>query len=476
MASFELSAEYDLDTKKAEKALKDLDRQFDKTGKSGNKAAKSLSDIGVKSERNLGRANRVLKRVSKNLVLARKRADRFAGSFKAGLSSLKMPLASAGAGVVALAAGTFYMSKRFSEAYDPIIKLGKNVGTSTEFLRVLKYQMDQVVGSSDGMEKGLELFSKRLGDLKFGKDNFFNKLPESVKASLKGIGDLDEGIVILRKYTSTLNDTEKAKSVLFDAMGPFGRRLAILFDQPDKELKKLLDSFRQYNYILTESDKTHTEAFIDTMDNMMRSIKSIADAIAARLNPVFVSVNKKIADFAVHIRGLVETKTDRVFDRWGKAISEFMDSFKAEDITQYFQSAVSFAEKLPGHIRNAYKASVDFLNTMSNIVNKLAYVASFFDTTPTPKNTSSLMPPKSATMRGSALSDVDTSSSRAKTSFSNPTLFTETMQQNILNLSGSLSKLNDSVGNVANNINNVKINDISRASNNRDNSQIPIAP
>lgn len=481
MAVFELSAEYNLDTKKAVKALKDLDRGFDKTSKSGKKAAKALSDIGVKSERNLGRANRSVNRVSKSLVMARRRMERFSNSFKTGLSRLKIPLVGVTAGIAGLAAGTFYMSKRFSEAYDPIIKLGKNVGTSTEFLRVLKYQMDQVVGSSEGMEKGVDLFSKRLGDLKFGKDNFFKKLPESVKAALTGIDSLDQGLVILRNYTRTLKDTEKAKSILFDAMGPFGRRLAVLFDQPDKELKNLLDSFRKYNYVLSEADKTHTEAFIDTMDNMMRSIKSIADAIAARLNPIFVSVNKKVADFAVHIRGLVESKTDQVFDRWGKAVNDFMDSFSSEDITRYFESAVKFAEQLPGHIRSAYRASVDFLNTVSTIVDKLAYVASFFDSTTDKKQPEKFMPPVKATNRGAAISNTDTTFARVQAANDyktkdDPRLSIDSIQKNIYSLSDSIAQLNNSVGNAANKINNVKVNDVTVKKSSKDNSQIPIAP
>lgn len=376
MATFKLSAEMNVDTRKAARGIDGVNKGLKRVKTQGNLAARSVSGIGPKARRGLD----IAKQKTVELTRAMKRLGIQAGNvaktkFSSFLGKIPRLAGAAGASIAALAGGTFILAKRFSETHDHTVKLAANLGTTTKFIRTLDYQMGQAVGTSQGLETGLALFSKRIGDLRMGRANFFRDLPVNVQNALKGITDLDQGLTILRDYTKTLKDTEKAKTILFAAMGPFGRKLATLFDQPDSELRRLTKDYEKYNYVLKDSDKINVANFNDPLDNVTRAFKSIMDAISSPIVPMIIPLLKKVADVAVKVRGVVEDKAGPLFQKWEKSASRLVDSLTSERIETFFTTVVKYAEKIPSYIKGAYDVSVDLVKKFSALADKAVYIA-----------------------------------------------------------------------------------------------------
>lgn len=376
MATFKLSAEMNVDTRKAVRGIDAVNAGLKKVKVSGNLAARSVSGIGQKARRGLDVTRQKVIDLTRSMKRLAVQASEVARTKLIDfLGKIPRLAGIAGGALATLAGGTFLLAKNFAEKHDTTVKLAANLGTSTKFIRTLEYQMGQAVGTSDGLVSGLSLLSKRIGDLRMGRANFFRDLPANVQASLKGITDLDQGLTILRDYTKTLKDTEKTKTILFAAMGPFGRKLATLFDQPDSELKRLTKDFERYNFVLKDSDKINVANFNDPLDNVTRAFKSIMDAIASPIVPLIIPLLKKVADVAVKVRNVVEDKAGPLFKTWEKSATDFVKSLTSKQIESFFDRVVKVAEKIPSYISTAYDVSVDLVKKFSALADKVIYIA-----------------------------------------------------------------------------------------------------
>ena len=214
------------------------------------------------------------------------KTQRAFSSVRAGLGKVKASVFNVRNAVVGL--GATLALKQFAGQIDELAKASGRLGLTVNELQSLQFAAGQTGVSSNELTKGLERFSRSIGETAQGIGSAkeeFEKLGISVT---NADGSLRPTTTLLNEVSDGLKDVEDPAErvrIAFDLFGRSGVKLINTLKGGSEGLTELRDRFNEITITLTEDQAKAVEAANDGFDRLGKTFTSFGQSITATVLP-----------------------------------------------------------------------------------------------------------------------------------------------------------------------------------------------
>ncbi len=203
----------------------------------------------------------------------------------------------------ALVAGLSVATKSAFATMDAIGKLSDRTGFATEDLVALGFAAEQTGVTQEAMAKGLEMFTRRLGEAKQGSGEAVQAL-ESLGLSAEKLANVDPGQalrLVADQIAQIPTQAEKA-AVAADLFGRSGVQLVNLLQGGAPAINAFRAEAEQLGLTFSRMDASKVEAANDAMNRVRRAIGAAGQQIAVAIAPAIEGVANWLVQFAPQIK------------------------------------------------------------------------------------------------------------------------------------------------------------------------------
>ena len=219
-------------------------------------------------------------------ITAFDKTQRAFASVRAGLGKVKSSVFNVRNAVVGL--GATLALKQFAGQIDDLAKASGRLGLTVNELQSLQFAAGQTGVSSDELTKGLERFSRSIGETAQGIGSAkeeFEQLGISVK---NADGSLKPTTTLLNEVSDGLKDVSDPAErvrIAFDLFGRSGVKLINTLKGGSDSLTELRDRFNDITIALTEDQAKAVEQANDGFDRLAKTFTSFGQSITATVLP-----------------------------------------------------------------------------------------------------------------------------------------------------------------------------------------------
>ncbi len=219
-------------------------------------------------------------------ITAFDKTQRAFASVRAGLGKVKSSVFNVRNAVVGL--GATLALKQFAGQIDDLAKASGRLGLTVNELQSLQFAAGQTGVSSDELTKGLERFSRSIGETAQGIGSAkeeFEQLGVSVK---NADGSLKPTTTLLNEVSDGLKDVSDPAErvrIAFDLFGRSGVKLINTLKGGSGELANLTSRFNELTLTLTEDQAKAVEGANDGFDRLAKTFVSFGQSITANVLP-----------------------------------------------------------------------------------------------------------------------------------------------------------------------------------------------
>lgn len=235
------------------------------------------------------------------------------GQLSSGLSSLSTKFAAVATGALAAAAAFAALTVGIQGIKTSFVEIDRvaNLADATEFsfnfIRGLEYAADQAGSSTEAIGKGLQKFSRMLGEAEGGS--------KSAIEAFAGLGlsvdqlttmSPEEAFLATADALSQLPEAGEKAAKAFAIFGRQGQELINVLNQGKAGLEGLMAQADRVRGTLTPEKSKGVQDAMDAGARMLGSLQGIADQVAAILAPALESGANELTEFFVSLRLEIE--------------------------------------------------------------------------------------------------------------------------------------------------------------------------
>lgn len=239
-------------------------------------------------------------------ITAFDKTQRAFASVRSGLGKIQSSIFSVKGAVVGL--GTTLALKQFAGQIDELRKSSARLGLTVNELQSLEFAAGQTGVSSQELAKGLERFSRSIGETANGvgiAKRSFEDLGISVTNSAGQIKPTRELLGEVSDRLKNVQDPAERVRIAFDLFGRSGTRLINTLKGGNSQLTELQGNFNAVTVQLTGEQAAAVEAANDGFDRLGRTFSSIGQQITATILPPL----QALAEFLTvnFLKGVIST-------------------------------------------------------------------------------------------------------------------------------------------------------------------------
>lgn len=236
-------------------------------------------------EKNMNRSRRTAKGFKGTLQNMGRTLKRFAGGL----------LAVAGAGAMLL------VIKRTMTAIDVTAKLSRRLGIATEELIALQHAASIVGVEQQSLNKSIDIFVRRLGELKTGAGEATRGLE---LLGLKGEelvskSPLENIKLIAEEIRRLPNQAEKAAAAYF-LFGRAGAQLVNLFELGAKGIEDFQEEAEKLGITFSQFDAAKVEQANDAFTRMKALLRGVTQSAVIGLSPILEAITLQFIDIGIN--------------------------------------------------------------------------------------------------------------------------------------------------------------------------------
>lgn len=227
-------------------------------------------------------------------ITAFDKTQRAFASVRAGLGKVKASVFNVRNSVVAL--GATLALKNFSSQIDELAKASGRLGLTVNELQSLQFAAGQTGVSSEELTKGLERFSRSVGETANGVGIAVRSFEALGVSVFDASGQLKPTQAVLDDVADALSeigDPAERVRIAFDLFGRSGVKLINTLKNGSGELQKLQNNFNSITVQLTGEQAKAVEAANDGFDRLGKTFSSFGQQITAAVLPAL----QKFAEF-----------------------------------------------------------------------------------------------------------------------------------------------------------------------------------
>lgn len=210
-------------------------------------------------------------------------------------------------GLSLAAGGAVYAFKGMVEEGDKLAKTADRVGVTVDALAQLRFAAGQSGVDVVELDKGLEGFTRRLGEAKAGTGSlttFLNKASPALLEQLTAAKNSEEAFLLLSDAMAKLKDPAKEAALANAAFGRSGVRIVNLIRNGRKPVEELMSEFEALAGRQEESARG-SEKIVDAMGRMSAVSKGLKASLITGLTPALLQLAKRAEAFFLENRGRI---------------------------------------------------------------------------------------------------------------------------------------------------------------------------
>lgn len=219
-------------------------------------------------------------------ITAFDKTQRAFASVRAGLGKVKASVFNVRNSVVAL--GATLALKQFAKQIDELAKASGRLGLTVNELQSLQFAAGQTGVSSEELTKGLERFSRSVGETANGVGIAVRSFEALGVSVFDASGQLKPTQAVLDDVADALKqvgDPAERVRIAFDLFGRSGVKLINTLKNGSGELQKLQNNFNSITVELTGEQAKAVEAANDGFDRLGKTFSSFGEQITASVLP-----------------------------------------------------------------------------------------------------------------------------------------------------------------------------------------------
>jgi hypothetical protein len=225
------------------------------------------------------------------------------------------------------AAGLLALVKQTADAGDALVNVAKRLDFGVEAFQEYQYAAEQSGVSSEDFTKGLEVFTRKIGEAKNGQGQLYSFLkktnPELLKQVL-GAKSNEEAFQMMTNSLGGVKDAQKQAAYSAMLFGKSGKNFTNLANEGSSGIEKLRETARSLG-VMTEAQAVAADDFGDKWASIERLFQGLRNTMASGVIPqlqiladqlmTFVKSNQPLIqkfaqDFAEKLPSAIQTATD----------------------------------------------------------------------------------------------------------------------------------------------------------------------
>ena len=275
---------------------------------------KTMKTFTLSIEKGAKAASRVTDRLSKSLIKVGKRLFRFGAI----------------AATAAIAATTVAITK-IANAADELAKRADRLSFPIEELQQWQFVAQQSGLSTEKFDKGLENFTRVLGDAKLGGGALVTTLGKFNTPLLKQLTNTNDASKAFKLLIDAMRKTEDQNVKLALSAAAFGRtggtQFINIINQTEEAITKLIDEQIE-NGIITKENAKNAEIYNDALNSLRRSFKGILDSAILPLLPQLSRLLIMFRELVISNKQLIILQINEFINEIKVSINNVIEAFK----------------------------------------------------------------------------------------------------------------------------------------------------
>ena len=311
------------------------------------------------------------------------KTQRAFASVRSGLSKVKSSVFNVRNAVVGL--GATLALKQFAGQIDELAKTSQRLGFTVNELQSLEFAAGQTGVSSQELAKGLERFSRSIGETANGigiAKRSFEDLGISVTNSEGQIKPTRELLGEVSDRLKDVQDPAERVRIAFDLFGRSGTKLINTLKGGNEELTALQERFNEVTIQLTGEQAAAVEAANDGFDRLGKTFSSFGQQITATVLPAIQRVAEAFTVLgSLAIANIIDgvgvlrnkfidlAQTFGLLDEAQKSVIGEGTSERLREIAESYALAADSVQPLAENVKKVGEEAVDAeekLNTLAN--------------------------------------------------------------------------------------------------------------
>lgn len=216
----------------------------------------------------------------------------------------------------AIITATFYAVKKGIDIIDDAIKRADNIaktadviGVTTDALQEYRYAADLSGVSTEYIDKGLQKFTRALGEAKNETGpltTFLQKYDQELLNNLKHTTSATDGLNIMFRALSDTNDISERNALSAAAFGRSGQQMIVMIKNGNDALEKMRKEARDLGMVIDEQLLRNAETANDRFTTLSYILKARMTSAILELAPQIQSLTENIIKATTATFGAIE--------------------------------------------------------------------------------------------------------------------------------------------------------------------------
>lgn len=192
------------------------------------------------------------------------------------------------------------------ESADKLLKTSERIGFDVEEIQELNFAAGQLTGTTAGLDKILEKFTKRIGETAAGIGSAKKEYDRIGISVTNHDGTIRDSMDVLREYSGVLKnmttDAERNASVS-QTMSDESRKFLQLMSAGEKTLDQYAQRLREIGGLLTEDELKVAAVLNDEFDELSRTLDTKVKKGILQVATELVTLRERISEFRNEMKG-----------------------------------------------------------------------------------------------------------------------------------------------------------------------------
>ncbi len=209
-----------------------------------------------------------------------------------------------------------YVTKQALNTADATAKLADSIGLGTKALQEYRYIGERSGVTTDALDKSLEQFTKRMGDLRVGTGalaSYLEKTDEAFLAQLQSVRSNDEALNLLMQRMGQIDNANDKAALSTAAFGRSGVAMTNIVKGGAAELEALRKRFRDLGLEIDERLLRSSEAANDAIFDLQSVLSTTYKSTLIQLAPSIQKAATETANWVAANRELLTQGIEQFF-------------------------------------------------------------------------------------------------------------------------------------------------------------------
>ena len=204
---------------------------------------------------------------------------------------------------------------------DPLIRLSKQTGVSTQYIQEMGYAATITGSSIQAIEQTITSLSRKIGSATLSGNADFSRLGISIRKATGEIKTADEVLGEISKRFKEMNLSLSQQVTIAESLG-VDSSLIELLGKTSREIKDLRDQSKGFG-ILTKAQTEQVDAYNRSVSKLRFNFEGIKRLIAVGLSPELETLTKKFDKLLFANQDLIVNGISAFAEAIGELISLF---------------------------------------------------------------------------------------------------------------------------------------------------------